>query len=244
MHIVHASGDLQALPKFCGNIGPSGLHSCHFCLAEPSHHTGTRANSTAYYPYVGYGTENAGDRVRDAKRKLFDPADLPLRSSNSYNASYDRLERLKNSEEHLTAFNQERTESGNFRPILSTVAHFSLLYSVPLDIMHLIFLNVLKRMLNLYTDTEPCCNRTTMESEGATEESRLFSLSWMRSHSALLTNRTTHHHHLVYFELYPKILHECVPRLRPSRGGRLLSARNLYCIMVRLYCMATWKRSI
>lgn len=121
---------------------------------------------------MGYGTEGNGSR----NRTLFDPAKLPLRSNTSYNASYARLEDLRNASTAQSAIDRERTDSGvNFRPFLSTISSVSLPDSIPLDTMHLIYLNVVSRILHLYTGTEPCCRRATMEAAGATEGTRLYS---------------------------------------------------------------------
>lgn len=154
--VVYQAADLQGIPKFAGNLGPSADAACHVC--NPATTKSAPGKSTSYFP----------THVRDARgavEEKFDPEHVPYRTDQSIEAVYKRIEDLEMNPGRGSkkALNDIRYESGiSHRPLLACLETFSLQKSIPLDLMHL-YMNILERLLDVYTGKESCCSREKME---------------------------------------------------------------------------------
>jgi Transposase family tnp2 len=135
-HLVLVSGDLPAIAKVMGISGHNSYHYCRFCTLQGVHH------GHIYCPLRapdGYAPEHAFNH---------DPANLTLRN----NPTYRQIA-------------SDTLESETFNPFVPSkppygVAQYSTLYeldtidfprSFPIDVMHLIYENVVPKMFRWWT---------------------------------------------------------------------------------------------
>lgn len=144
-HLIIAFGDIPAVSMIMRMKGHNGLAPCRMCnikaLRIPK-----SSNKTHYVPLDR--SRHPSVRSSESTIKSYNPANLPLRTHDEFISQAHEVDMAttKAQEEHLA-----KSYGIKGTPILSYIHSLSFPKSFPYDFMHLVFENVIKNLLDLWT---------------------------------------------------------------------------------------------
>ncbi|RXW11282.1 hypothetical protein EST38_g14573, partial [Candolleomyces aberdarensis] len=145
-YVIICFGDIPAVSMMMRMKGHNGLSPCRMCKITALRPPG----STAPVTYVPLNRSKHPNVCSDPNAvSIYDPRSLPLRTHDEFLAQANLVQFA------LTTAESERlakTYGIKGIPILSTLSSLSFPISFPFDFMHLIFENVMKNLILLWTD--------------------------------------------------------------------------------------------
>lgn len=155
VHLLFATGDLPAIAKLCSLRGHNGRSPCRFCYI---HGFRVVAKRHIYYPSAIRTADRRGGKRRRVVKTLWHPWNLPLRSEEETLSALEAIEQTENSGDHRQAEEMCKdlgVKSFELSLLIHRMPHIHAFESFPIDIMHLLYLNVAKDMLSLWTSVDP-----------------------------------------------------------------------------------------
>jgi len=145
-YLIIAFGDMPAISMVMRMKGHNGLLPCRMCLIKGVRVPDTRA-TTHYVPL---------DRSRHpsvqgtSEVKVYDPADLPLRTHTQFMESANEVQFAPS-----VAEGERRAKACGIKgiPLLSHLPSLTFPTSFPFDFMHLMYENTIKNLIHLWTGT-------------------------------------------------------------------------------------------
>ncbi|KAB5591793.1 hypothetical protein CTheo_4785 [Ceratobasidium theobromae] len=136
-HLISVFGDIPALSKILEFIGHNGRYPCRFCKIEATRGQTSKGGTHLYCPL--YRTNNN-----------IDPLDLPLRTHNeTIRLGYHVL-----NTKHDTVSADRATKCGiKGVSLLSRLPSISIPASFPVEVMHMVWINLVPQLVDLWTGT-------------------------------------------------------------------------------------------
>ena len=144
--LIHAFGDMPAISMVMRMKGHNGIIPCRMCLIKAIRIPGSKGSTH----YVPLDRSQHPDVVKHSPMEIkkYDPANLPLRTHAEF------MDHARQAQFAETAAEEERTaKSTGIKgiPLLSYLPSLFFPLSFPFDFMHLIFENLLKNLILLWT---------------------------------------------------------------------------------------------
>ncbi|EIN06681.1 hypothetical protein PUNSTDRAFT_28999, partial [Punctularia strigosozonata HHB-11173 SS5] len=144
-YLIIVFGDIPAISMIMRMKGHNGLSPCRFCHIHGLRIPGSRATTN----YVPLSRKRHPDVISDPDAiKVYQPEDLPLRSHDEFLNQEEAVERASTEAERERL---AKTSGIKGVPLLSCLASLSFPASFPYDFMHLIWENVIKNLILLWT---------------------------------------------------------------------------------------------
>ena len=141
--LILVFGDIPAVSMVMRMKGHNGLSPCRMCKILGVRVPGSRATTH----YVPLNRSHCADRPSNTP-PIYDPAELPLRTHDEF-LEQARTVQLAESEAHSERLARQYGIKGI--PALSALSSLSFPASFPYDFMHLIWENVVKNMMQLWS---------------------------------------------------------------------------------------------
>ena len=147
-YLVAVLGDQPASAKLNGLVGHTGRSGCRFCAMKSvfGRRPGSTSAHTPYYPLL-----EVFDEAPEVSSYRYDPLRLPIRSESSYVSQLQILRGMGTEKDRLRF---QRQTGIRCLPQISGSKAFVFPFFCPIDISHLLFLNVIPHIYDLWTNTK------------------------------------------------------------------------------------------
>jgi hypothetical protein len=148
-YLIIVFGDIPAMSMLMRMKGHNGFCPCRMCKILGVRLPGDTANTTYYVPL---NRSNHPDVIATPGAvKVYDPATLPLRSHAEFKAQADEIEAAISSGTHICVEQLSKLYGLKGLPLLYHISSLRFPISFPYDFMHLIWENLIKNLILLWT---------------------------------------------------------------------------------------------
>jgi hypothetical protein len=142
-YLITVFGDIPAVSMLMRMKGHNGVSPCRMCKVD-----GLRVPRGSTTHYVPLDRSRHPDVANSDRVKCYDPLDLPLRTHDEF---LEQARKVQFAESSAAEDRLSKQYGIKGVPILSTLSSLFFPHSFPYDFMHLIYENVIKNLVLLWT---------------------------------------------------------------------------------------------